>query len=244
MTPNPFMEYSTLSMNLPQQLYQLEQIDTALEDNISELKRAESEMRNTAALTNAELRWERKQKQLKQVVEKLRAAEWEMEDIRARLSREVEKLYGGKVRNPKELRGLEQEVELLKPKLRESEDKLLDLMANAEEARGEAKQGEDEFELAKRELSERRERLEGEAVRLKTEAHALNKEREESSCGLSAEVLELYQTLRKGKGRAVAKVERGRCLGCNVALPTSQLAKLNTDELVQCSNCYRILCLL
>ena len=53
----------------------------------------------------------------------------------------------------------------------------------------------------------------------------------------------VYRALLPRKaGVAVARVERGICLGCRIKLPMREIARLkNSDSLVLCSSCGRIL---
>ncbi|MBA7679986.1 hypothetical protein ES703_88293 [subsurface metagenome] len=52
---------------------------------------------------------------------------------------------------------------------------------------------------------------------------------------------ELYQQLKKQKVTAVAKVEQGICIGCRISLSTATLQQVRSGNLVQCTNCGRIL---
>jgi hypothetical protein len=228
-------------LGLPKRLYALEEVDTALEDNARALMRVDSGMKDRKALNQAELRLETDRKQLAELEEQQRAAEWEVEDTSAKVSHEQERLYGGSVRNPKELMDLEKELGLLKTKLRDREDKLLDVMGQVEEKRNEVREAEEEFGRLKREFEERIERLGEEKGRLETEVFALREKREGMVANLDDEVLNLYEELRRAKGRAIAKMEQGNCMGCGIALPTSDLTRVRAGEMVQCSHCQRIL---
>jgi hypothetical protein len=55
--------------------------------------------------------------------------------------------------------------------------------------------------------------------------------------------LQLYERLRQQKqGNAVAKIEQGRCQGCKITIPVSELSQARAGELVQCGSCSRVLC--
>ena len=56
-----------------------------------------------------------------------------------------------------------------------------------------------------------------------------------------SEAFNVYERIRLTRGQAVVKVERGRCLGCHIAVPTSQWQKAKAGDLVQCDNCSKIL---
>ena len=65
---------------------------------------------------------------------KLRAAEWEVDDLTNKIKPLEKKLYGGSVHNPKELAGIEEDVHSLQARKRVLEDKELEVMSELEEA--------------------------------------------------------------------------------------------------------------
>ena len=69
----------------------------------------------------------------------------------------------------------------------------------------------------------------------------LRQEREQQNAKIDPQISELYHTLRKQRGTAIARVEQGRCLGCRIALPTTVLQRARTDSVVPCTSCGRIL---
>jgi predicted nucleic acid-binding Zn-ribbon protein len=58
---------------------------------------------------------------------------------------------------------------------------------------------------------------------------------------IDSEALNVYERIRLARGQAVVKVERGRCLGCHITVPTSQWQRAKAGDLIQCNNCSRIL---
>jgi hypothetical protein len=59
---------------------------------------------------------------------------------------------------------------------------------------------------------------------------------------LDSEALDTYERVKLSRGQAVAKVERGECQGCHIAVPTSQWQRVKAGDLIQCNSCSRILC--
>jgi predicted nucleic acid-binding Zn-ribbon protein len=80
-----------------------------------------------------------------------------------------------------------------------------------------------------------------EAERLKTTLSELGQKRQRLSSEIDTEMVELYQQLKKQKGTAVAKVEQGICRGCRISLSASELQRVRSGGLTQCSSCGRIL---
>jgi uncharacterized protein len=98
-------------------------------------------------------------------------------------------------------------------------------MSHVEEIEAKVKIASGEVERLKREWEERQETLgprKGEIevvlARLKGDRHGLAQQ-------VNSEALNIYERIRLTRGQAVVKVERGRCLGCHIAVPTSQWQK-------------------
>ena len=166
-----------------------------------------------------------------------------MEDARGKAGGVEQKLYGGTIRNPKELSDLNDDLSSLKTQVAKREDSLLGLLVEMEEA-------EKQLESARSALAEtdavwQREQasLLGEKARLEPEIAALETRRENQLPAVDAESMRLYQLLReRHRGQAVAGVERGMCQGCRIALPMSLVQKARSGGgLVQCVSCERIL---
>jgi predicted nucleic acid-binding Zn-ribbon protein len=69
----------------------------------------------------------------------------------------------------------------------------------------------------------------------------LKEERKGLAQKIDSEVLNTYERLRLTKGQAVVKVERGKCQGCHITVPTSQWQKAKAGDLIQCNSCSKIL---
>jgi hypothetical protein len=78
---------------------------------------------------------------------------------------------------------------------------------------------------------------------LRDELAVMALEREEVLPLVAANLLPMYESLRKTKGgRAVARVERNLCAGCRLSLPTGDVQKARASlGTVLCSSCGRIL---
>jgi len=50
-----------------------------------------------------------------------------------------------------------------------------------------------------------------------------------------------YREIKKQRGRAVARLERGTCRACGITLSTAQLQQARANQMFRCSNCGRIL---
>jgi hypothetical protein len=152
-------------------------------------------------------------------------------------------LYGGTVRNPRELQDMQTELNLLREQQKLQEESLL----LALEAIEETEQGLGNLESALQGIQtawqREHKRLLVERAHLQKDSALLEEKRRSLSSLVSSEHLKLYDSLRPiRQGQAVAKVERGMCQGCRISLPTRvvQLARTSPKP-VQCPSCSRIL---
>ncbi|MGA8848639.1 MAG: C4-type zinc ribbon domain-containing protein [Dehalococcoidia bacterium] len=228
-------------MSLVGQLYKLQQLDLELQRKQQELNEVENRLSDNQALVAAESKLASQKEQLEEARKKQKNAEWELEDLQEKVKQINSKLYGGKTMNPKELVNLEQEGKGLKSQIKLKEDALLGLMGQVEEVEAEVKTIAAEVERLKREWEQRQETLRPEKSEVKTKLAVLKLARHGLVQQIDSEVLNTYEQLRLTRGQAVVKVERGRCLGCHITVPTSQWQKARAGDLIQCNNCSRIL---
>lgn len=153
------------------------------------------------------------------------------------------KMYGGSVGNPRELEGMRKEAGLLRQSIVTGEDRLLELMVTVEEAQAALAVARKRLRQAEEEWQKTQESLKREQEALEKEMAALLERREAVAPGIPATELALYEQVRKARGGlAVAKVERGMCQGCRLALPSSELQRVRASpQPVRCSSCGRIL---
>jgi predicted nucleic acid-binding Zn-ribbon protein len=169
--------------------------------------------------------------------------EWSVEEARTKAGNIEAKLYGGTVRNPKELEDLQADLKSLKTQLRTREDALLALLVDLEEADTELAAMESVYADVASRWTESQTALLGEKTEVGPEIARLSEERASQVAGVDKGALGLYNLLRERRaGRAVALVERGMCAGCRITLPMSVLQKARSGVgLVQCVSCERIL---
>ncbi|MFQ5945251.1 MAG: zinc ribbon domain-containing protein [Anaerolineae bacterium] len=174
---------------------------------------------------------------------RLRQKELDLEAVREKLASEEARLYGGSVTHPRELQGLEQEVQSLKRRRSQLEDEVLEVMVAQEETQADLDEMSEGLSLLEDTWKKNQAGLLEEERTLHERVEQLSALREEQAESLGSEDLASYEDLRGRKGsQAVAVVERAVCGGCGVAVPPSQMQKvLRGQELVRCDNCERFL---
>ncbi|MCJ7668966.1 MAG: C4-type zinc ribbon domain-containing protein [Dehalococcoidia bacterium] len=228
-------------MSLAGQLYKLQQLDLELQRNQQELNEVENQLSDNKALVVAESKVASQKEQLEDAKRKQRSSEWELEDLQEKVRQIDSKLYSGKTKDPKELVNLEKEVKGLKSQIRTKEDALLGLMSQVEEIEAKVKTTAEELERLKREWEQRQETFRPRKSEIETVLVKLRGDRNGLAQQIDSEAFNIYERIRLTMGQAVVKVERGRCLGCHITVPTSQWQKAKAGDLIQCNNCSRIL---
>ncbi|MGH9186302.1 MAG: zinc ribbon domain-containing protein [Acidimicrobiales bacterium] len=161
-------------------------------------------------------------------------------------AKDVDKtMYSGTVRNPRDLRVMQEEIDALRRRQHHLEDEELELMEAAEPM---------DAELAK--LDKRRAAIDAEAAGVTaalTEAEAaidaelavLEDKRSGPVAEVSAELVAEYEKLRTRLGGiGVSRLVGAQCGGCHLALPAVEvdaIRHLPPDEVARGSECGRLL---
>ena len=230
-------------MAIAAELYALQEIDSAIDLARATLAVVEEQLGETEELIGARAAVEEHREALRALRESQRDVEWQVDEARSHVAAVEKKLYGGTVRNPTELEGLNDDANMLKGQLRLREDELLNHMVKVEEEESALRQAEAALKEVEGRWGGEQKDLMGQKKRLEAELVELEKSRQAQSGSIDGHVLELYDLLRdRRQGRAVVKVERGMCQGCRISLPMSVLQKARSGfDVVQCVSCERIL---
>ncbi len=237
------MRLDRREVSMVRQLYELQEIDLEIDAKNEALALVVSRLGDSEALAEARVSLATEEERLVELERSQRDVEREVEDLRSKVALLEEKLYGGSVKNPKELASLQEQVEHLKRKRRGQEDEVLDIMTEAEAMQKNVSLKSREVARIDEDWRAEQAALSGEQVELGAALADLDQKRKDLISRIDAASLELYQGLRrKRQGRAVAKVEQGMCQGCRIVLPLNVLQRARIgQELVQCSSCERIL---
>ena len=230
-------------MAIAAELYALQEIDSAIDLARATLTAVEEQLGETEELVTARAAVEDHREALRALRESQRDVEWQVDEARSHVAAVEKKLYGGTVRNPKELEGLNDDANMLKGQLRLREDELLNHMVKVEEEESALRQAEAALKEVEGGWGSEQADLMDQKKRLEEELAELEKSRQAQSGSIDGHVVELYDLIRERRqGKAVVKVERGMCQGCRISLPMSILQKARSGfDVVQCVSCERIL---
>jgi hypothetical protein len=228
-------------MGIIKQLYQLQEVDLEIESSEQALAQIARRLGESQAVVRAQTKLKSEQQQLEELGRQQHSAEWEIEDLVNKLTTAEEKLYSGRIKDPKELTNLQHEVNGLRARRNHLEDKALEMMDQVELSTASVAALSNELKTLEAEWHSQQQQLSTNMEQFKTTLSDLKHKRQLLSAKVDSQAVELYQELKKQKGQAVAKVEQGICCGCRISLPTTELQRARSDSLVQCSSCGRIL---
>jgi predicted nucleic acid-binding Zn-ribbon protein len=228
-------------MGIIKQLYQLQEVDLEIESSEQALAQIARRLGESQAVVRAQTKLKSEQQQLEELGRQQHSAEWEIEDLVNKLTTAEEKLYSGRIKDPKELTNLQHEVNGLRARRNHLEDKALEMMDQVELSTASVAALSNELKTLETEWHSQQQQLSTNMEQFKTTLSDLKHKRQLLSAKVDSQAVELYQELKKQKGQAVAKVEQGICCGCRISLPTTELQRARSDSLVQCSSCGRIL---
>jgi predicted nucleic acid-binding Zn-ribbon protein len=231
-------------MSQPFKLYRLQQMDSQLDQVRARLEQIESALSEDAALRRAQDEADQAAQALEKERKGLRHAEENVRDQRLKIEQTESTLYGGKVRNPKELQDLQNEVAALKRYLSVLEDRQLEAMLAIEEAEAIESTAGVALEQVRAQLEKQNRSLSGERTGLLKELERLKNERETTAATIAAGDLSLYEQIRlQRRGVAVARVTQDKsCSACGSTLNAALLhAARSPSQLTRCDVCGRIL---
>lgn len=224
-------------------LYRLQQVDRQIDHARAQLDEIRQTLENDAELREALSLVETSQTQDRRVQSEMRNAEAEVESQKIKIEQVEASLYGGSVKNPKELQDLQKDVASLKKHLATLEERQLEAMLKAETAESELRIAKTALEGIQARLGSEHGKLVEKQATLIKQLERLAEEREAALAPIESNLLEIYEILRQQKrGVAVAEINDNACASCGTTLNASiQQNARSQNQLVNCSSCGRIL---
>ena len=223
-------------------LHQLQGIDREIDERTRRLAQVTASLGESEELKRARQELEDARKRLHDLETRQRELEWDVDDRTSKIRQLETKLYSGTVKNPKELSGLQTEIEHLKITLSDHEGVALQTMADCDEQR--ALTARLERALAEVEAAWKAQQEEAKSEKAAVEAAlaALKAKRAAPADAVPRSLLAQYEQIRKTRaGLAVARIERNTCQGCRTTLATAQVQSARLGKITNCSACGRIL---
>ena len=224
-------------------LYGLQKIDLQMARLRSRMKEIDIALNSDEEVAQAAQRLDSAGEALKPWQARARDLEMEIKSIASKIQETDGELYGGKVKNPKALQELQEELDALKRRQSQLEDTLLDVMVKTDEGQAAVTDATDGLAQAQAAQSIKLADLVEERKRLESELAAASEKRKEAAARIDPASLKTYEGLRpRMRGTPVALLRENGCTACGVE-QTSTIAQQVRQgrQLVLCASCGRIL---
>ena len=228
-------------MALTKQLYELQELDTDIENTRQTLDLKTNQVGKRDALDAALARLTAEQKNLEGCKHQRREAEAELADVASKISAADQQLYGGKITNSKELSNLQHEINALKALNDKGETKDLEIIDRLETAEQTTAAATTDFQKCETEWQELQKQLAADITLLQKTLTSLVEQRKQIVALIDPPALTLYESVRQKKKPAVAKLEQGICRACRISQSASTMQRARGGQPVQCGSCGRIL---
>lgn len=224
-------------------LYRLQDVELQLLRRQKRLAEIMTALDDRQAIDHAQQAVEAAQRALAPLQTRARNLELEIQSNLAKIQAADEALYSGRIRNPKELQDLQQEIQALNRRNSDLEDTLLETMLAVEAAEAALAQAHQALEQTTAAWNDQHSQLLEEQAQLKTERAALLKQREQALANLDAASLSEYNALKPRKqNQPVALLVGGSCAVCGVEQTQMLVSEvMQGNKLVKCLSCGRIL---
>jgi predicted nucleic acid-binding Zn-ribbon protein len=224
-------------------LYQLQTLDLTIAQRRARLTEIDAVLGKDESVALARQRLEAANQALKPWQVSTRDLDLEIKSLAQKIQTTDRTLYSGRIGNPKELQGMQEEVASLRRRQGQLEDELLDAMLRTDEGQATVTDAQRALDAAQAAWAGSQTDLLAERQRLEGELADLEARRQRAVSTIEAASLSKYESMRlKKHGQAVALLDGDSCALCGVE-QTSMIAQQVRQgaELVYCASCGRIL---
>jgi len=224
-------------------LYQLQITDLQLEADQKRVQEIQAALGESESLLRARRDLDAAQAERQRWATRALDLELDLGSVDSEITTNEQRLYSGRVTNPKELNDLQQKVVALKRHRQSLEDNLLEAMVNADEAQEQVEQCQAELKQIEQEWQLSQAALRQELDDLKTRIVENEKQHQELRQSIPTPDLAAYDNVRARKGNlVVAMFKDGVCGFCAVSPSSQHLKHLKAAKSIMfCANCGRIL---
>jgi predicted nucleic acid-binding Zn-ribbon protein len=230
-------------MHPSKQLLQLQTVDLERDAKRRRLKQVLAALAEPDALRAAAVAVTAAQAEVARARARRQDLDLEAKTLGAKITSVEERLYSGRVKNPKELADLQNDAASLRRRRAALDDTLLEAMVALEDIERAEQQTQNKLAALQAQWQADQHALTDERQQLEAEIAALTGQRDQMAADISPDYLSPYQKLRREHaGLAVARVEGEGCGACGVEISDRLLAQARlSDDLSFCGNCERIL---
>lgn len=233
-------------MNQAQALFHLQTIDLETRKHRARLQEIVQLLGENERILAAQQALDNAEAALVPIRTQIRDLELNIKGVESKSKATEDRLYAGKVKSPKELQDMQDEIAALKRRRAELEDTLLETMIALEHGETTRAEAAANLDAVQTEQAAEHQNLISERAAIEQQLTTLQAQREAAVAEIEAENLTLYDSLSKSKGgRPVAQLVETSCRACGVGQTTTIIQQVRQGHsLVRCQSCGRILVLL
>lgn len=224
-------------------------------ENLLQLQEADREIRRLneeiAALPKRVAAIEARLADTKAELEKAKAASKADEAARRKYENAIQDLQGKiskyrdqslEVKTNEQYRALLHEIQFAEQEIRENEDKILELMVNAETREKQVKAAEVELKAETEEIEKEKADARQRTAEDEKQLTEWKGKRDKLRGGISPDLLRQYERVSKFRGTGIAEARDQKCMGCQVMLRPQTYNEVRAgDHVVYCDSCQRVL---
>lgn len=168
-----------------------------------------------------------------------RKYETAINDLRQKISKYRDQSL--EVKTNDQYKALMHEIQFAEQEISANEDKILELMVNAEAREKQVKAAEAELKEESAEIEKEKIVAREQTAKDEKELAGWAEKRNAARGAIDADVLRHYERVSKFRGSGIAEVRDQRCTGCSVALRPQTYNEVLEGKLIYCDSCQRIL---
>jgi len=230
-------------MNTGFQLFQLQTIDSELDKDQRRINEINQIISLSEEVEQANQAYLQSESNLKSVKSEFNQIDYDLQQKKIKKSQSEASLYGGTIKNPKELQDLQLEISSLNKVITDLDETLLEKLVNLDQSEELVKQKKSELNLSISQFETTKSRLVAEKNNLENSIKTLNVKRNSIILQIEKSALGTYDSLRQSKnGYAVACLQDDSCSACGSSLTASQCQQArSSSKLFFCPSCGRII---
>src|SRR6266478_1975568 len=145
------------------------------------------------------------------------------------------------VKTNEQYRALMHEIQFAEQDIRANEDKILELMVNAEVREKSVKAAELELKAEMAEIEKEKTEARERTAEDEKQLAEWNAKREKARAGVDPDLLRHYDRVSKFRGSGLSEVRDQQCLTCRVMLRPQTYNDVRSGQMVICESCQRVL---
>ncbi|MGB8989038.1 MAG: C4-type zinc ribbon domain-containing protein [Candidatus Sulfotelmatobacter sp.] len=222
-------------------LLHLQEADKAirrLQDEIAELPKRVAAIEHKLADTKLQL--EKAQAAVKADEASRRKYETAITDLRGKISKYRDQSLA--VKTNEQYKALLQEIQFAEKEIAENEDKILELMVNADARDKEVKAAQADLKSETAEIEKEKEQARQRTAEDEKQLTEWRGKRDQMRAGVNEDLLRHYERVSKFRGSGISEVRDHKCMACQVMLRPQIYNDVRTgQQTVVCDSCQRIL---